>query len=396
MSKLLSIIIPTRNRGKYCISVIETILKNKNENFEVVVQDNSNDNELENYFSKNISDDRLQYSYISEPLSFIENFNKAIDSANGKYVIIIGDDDGITKNIFPLVEWANKNNVDSICPVELIHYVWPNEDTNGKMVIPYSTKKVWTNKPLSNMQDLVEDGIIQYMHFNIPKLYHGIILKERLLEIQNKTGAFFAGLTPDIYASIALSKVVKKHVVIDFPITIAGACPKSATIDNTKGKHSGKLENAPHFNNRGDYQWDKRVPNYYSVQTIWAETAIKAMEDMDIEVDLSKLNLEKMLAGALIDSTNYQDFFIDETLKLRPNLSRIDVLKKVNQLKKKLYYKGLIKRIIGRVPRKYLYRNIRLTNITDINICTNVSNKELDKYNIVEILNAYNKEERKI
>jgi len=398
MSKLLSIIIPTKNRAEYCISVLNTLLKNKYNNFEIIIQDNSDVDDIRNYLEKEkITDSRLVYNYIKTPLSFISNFNKAIEIASGKYVIVIGDDDGITKNLFEVVEWANKNDVDSVCPVELVHYVWPNSTSNGKMVIPYSTKKIWRNRPLDNMQNLVEDGIIQYMHFNLPKLYHGVVLKERLEDIKRKTGNYLGGLTPDIYASIALSATVKNHIVISFPLTIAGASPKSATIDNTKGKHSGSLENAPHFRNRGEYVWDENVPKYYSVQTIWAETALQAMNDMEIEVNLGKLNLEKMLAGALIDSNEYEELFINETLKLRNSLSRNELVKNVSKYKKVLKTKGFIKQAFYRIPRKFILRNIRLTNIADIKQCTEISNEELSgRYDLQKILKSYKGQFQKI
>lgn len=398
MNKLLSIIIPTKNRAGYCISVLTTLLKNTYDNFEIIIQDNSDSDSIKSYLEREkITDPRLVYNYIKEPLSFISNFNQAIEIASGKYVIVIGDDDGITENLFKVVEWADKNNVDSVCPVELVHYVWPNTSSNGKMVIPYSTRKIWTNKPLNNMQDLLEDGIIQYMNFNLPKLYHGIVLKERLEDIKRKTGNYLGGLTPDIYASIALSATVKNHVVISFPLTIAGASPKSATIDNTKGKHSGKLDNAPHFRNRGNYVWDENVPKYYSVQTIWAETALQAMKEMDIKVNVEKLNLEKMLAGALIDSNEYAELFIDETLKLRQGLTRGELVKNVEKYRKTLKIKGLAKQAFYRMPRRFILRNIRLTNIIDINQCTEISNKELSgRYDIQKILKSYKGQFQKI
>lgn len=41
MDSLLSIVIPTRDREYYCIEAIKNILSYNNEDFELVVQDNS-------------------------------------------------------------------------------------------------------------------------------------------------------------------------------------------------------------------------------------------------------------------------------------------------------------------------------------------------------------------
>jgi len=49
---LLSIIIPTRNRISFCISVIDSILNITDIRLELVVQDNSDSHELEQHVKK--------------------------------------------------------------------------------------------------------------------------------------------------------------------------------------------------------------------------------------------------------------------------------------------------------------------------------------------------------
>ena len=46
---LLSILIATKNRIPYCIQVIETILEFPDQDFELIIQDNSDSNELSDY-----------------------------------------------------------------------------------------------------------------------------------------------------------------------------------------------------------------------------------------------------------------------------------------------------------------------------------------------------------
>lgn len=43
MNKLLSIIIPTKNRQVYCIESIQSILEDIDEQCEIIIQDNSTD-----------------------------------------------------------------------------------------------------------------------------------------------------------------------------------------------------------------------------------------------------------------------------------------------------------------------------------------------------------------
>jgi glycosyltransferase involved in cell wall biosynthesis len=393
MKPLLSIAIATKNRVQYCIQAIETILNYKYDNFELIIQDNTDNIELEEYIKNNFSDSRLVYRYTPPPFSSIDNFNAVLELCKGKYVCLLGDDDGVTENLFKIVEWADKNNVDSICPTEFVHYIWPNNTTNGKMVVPYSTHTVWENKPMDNLQDLIEDGVVQYMKFNLPKLYHGVIKKSCLDEMKSKNGYYLGGLSPDIYACIALSSIVKKHIVVDSPMTIAGACPKSTTIDNTTGKHSGKIEDAPHFRSRENYVWDSGVPRFYSVETIWAESAIKAIKEFNIHVDLTRLNLTKILASAVNTTPSYEELFKEETFKIT---NRKENMITLNSYKLSLFVETYTKKIINRIPRKYFFKHYRFTDVQNIKEAEKIANSILNKTTVLNNLQLYRKDLRKI
>ena len=119
---LLSIVIPTRNRQKYCIAAIKDILSYNDTSFELCIQDNSDDDSLADYIKHNIRDKRLKYKYISKQLASIFNINDSLFLATGKYVILIGDDDTILSNIFDVVKWADSNGYDSLCPKVVVDY----------------------------------------------------------------------------------------------------------------------------------------------------------------------------------------------------------------------------------------------------------------------------------
>ena len=74
MSKyLLSIIIPTKNRQKYCIEAVNQIISTLNSGVEIIIQDNSDTAELKTVVTK-LNYDRLVYNYHPGKLSFIDNY----------------------------------------------------------------------------------------------------------------------------------------------------------------------------------------------------------------------------------------------------------------------------------------------------------------------------------
>ncbi len=288
LSPLISILIATRNRIPFCISAIESILKCQESDFELIIQDNSDSAELGQYINSQIIDDRLIYHYTSPPLSSIDNFNEVLELAKGEYVCLIGDDDGINPELFKIVRWAKDNDIKAIVPTLNAVYWWPDackiidnkRERNGLLQISKITSAVTVSCTSQEMRKLLKNGGQDYLKFNLPKLYHGIVKKEFLTKIKNYTGKYIGGLSPDIYISIALTKYIERIIQIDYPLTIAGICHLSTSADSGSGKHSGDLESAPHLRDRGPYIWSDQVPKFYSVETIWADSAIASLNDL--------------------------------------------------------------------------------------------------------------------
>jgi glycosyltransferase involved in cell wall biosynthesis len=306
---LLSIVIATKDRQKYALSAVESILSLENMNIQVVVQDNSSNNTLKDSLLKFSSDTRLVYRYTNESFSFIDNFNASIDLATGEYLCLIGDDDGVNPEVINATLWAKNNNVDAIVGNLSANYRWegtgaPNtfftKMTGSTLTISdFNGKAEYVDIEKSLVQ-LMENGCTNYNEFKLPKLYHGVVKKSCLEEIKLKTGFFISGLSPDIYASISLACVVKKLIYINYPLTIPGVCAESGSIKEGQLKnHSKKLEDAPHFKGRKNYSWNREIPKIFCVQTIWADSGFSALRDMNRDDLIAKFNRFALYANII-------------------------------------------------------------------------------------------------
>lgn len=285
MRPILSIVIPTKNRQKYCLATIEQILKLQLEKVEIVVQDNSDENLLQKQV-KEYQASNILYNYTPETLSFVDNFTKAMLMANGEYICMVGDDDGILPNIIDVVEKAKERKYDAIIPGLNAVYVWPSANPivkngeNGYLVVSYLNSNERIIEDIQeNLILLLKHGGQNYQQLDIPRLYHGIISRNALEKVKSMTGKYFDGLTPDIYMATALCFTCQKICRLGYPVTISGICPKSGSADSATGRHTGKLEDAPHFKGHDKYEWDDRVPSIYSVESIWAETVLHALSN---------------------------------------------------------------------------------------------------------------------
>lgn len=346
----LSIIIPTKNRQYYCLKSVQQIINviNKQDyNVEIVINDNSDNNSLE-YDIKKINYQDMKYNYVKEPLSFVDNFNEAVKLSKGDYILLIGDDDGILQTIFPTLDYAYKNDIDAIIPNLEAVYFWPSEKDiikNSKNGLLYFTKRKIKTKnidPKKEIIKLMSEAAQNYQSFDLTRIYHGIVRKEIL--VKNKSLKYFGGLTPDIYSSITTSLHSKNAIKTSFPVTISGISAKSGSADSVTGKHEGDLKLAPHFIGHKSYEWNEKIAKIYSVETIWAETAIKAL-----------LDFEK---NEIVDKFNYKYLEYILKTKYKNYLDNIDYEYKNSKLRN-LYYK--LKYSVKQFSKR-VFRRININN----------------------------------
>lgn len=379
---LLSVVIPTKNRENYASATVEQILNINDDRIQVVIQDNSDTRKLSNLLTKHENNKRLKYNYTEGTISFVDNFNLAVSQADGEYLCIIGDDDGILPQIIDVVLWAKKNNVDAIKPGLNAVYFWPNSEAlrgkkdDGYLSINQITTKAKICDPYYEVVKLLKQGGQDYLSLNMVKLYHGIVRRGCLQQIRETTGKYFGGLSPDIYISVALSLTVNKLVEIDFPLTISGICNKSGSSDSATGRHTGKLEDAPHFRGHKEYNWSELVPKFYSVDTIWADSALAAIKDLN-KLDLIKnFNFEFLTINCLLKYPQFKDTIF---LCYKTYSDKNYVAKVINSAK---YTTFKINSIIKKVSRKIIRKQSNYYHINGIvNII--VANETLQKRLVV-------------
>lgn len=333
---LLSVAIATKDREQYCIEAIKSILAYNDNRIEITVADNSKTETVKNYVLA-LDNPNIKYDYNPGPLSSIDNFNRCIELATGEYIIMIGDDDSITAHTINVALWMKKHNIESVSSTRYIDYYWPNpnvENLNeGRLCIPAYSGEVRIYNNEQNLRALLKNGVIGYLSFNLPKVYHGVIKKSCMDKVKSITSHYFGALSPDIYAAVTLSCVIEKNYVVDFPFSIAGICPTSTSFVATTGGHSGDLKDAPHLKNRDSYQWHSLIPKYYSVETIWAESALKALKEIGKDSYLQLFNRYLMYVYGIKQNKRY-------IYKLA--LSETSNVRKLNQIPAVFFTTGML------------------------------------------------------
>lgn len=295
-SYLVTVIIPTRNRQIFAYECVKYIIS-LDLNIQIIVTDNSDDEQLRELLSAFSDSEELKYIYSPNQIACIDNYELAASMASGEFLCAIGDDDTVLPCIIDVAVWMKKNNIDAVKYSTNLNYWWPQKDTG------FFDKKrrgcVWCGdvnavaRKLDTLQgviDLLKNGCQNYSDFDLVKSYHGLVKTSKMVEIKRRSNRFYGGCSPDIYSSVCLSLLEDICCYeIGLPFTLPGVCYLSTSSDSEKGKHSGELKNAPQFIGMSEpYKWDNEIPPYYTVQTIWAETAIKAIKSMHREELISQ------------------------------------------------------------------------------------------------------------
>lgn len=370
--KLLSIIIPTKNRQEYCIKVIKQILELKNEWIEIVVRDNSDEDSLREQIKDDIGNGKIIYEHFDGVVSFVDNFSLSVELCSGQYVCMIGDDDGVLPNIIDAVKIAVENDYDAIIPGLNSVYIWPSSSPfikgaeKGYLCISYLKKESRDADPTRALKYLLQNGGQNYMNYDLPRLYHGIVKRDVIDRVKKETGHYFGGLTPDIYMSVALALTCKKVRRLFYPLTISGICPQSGASNSATGKHTGRLENAPHFRGHDNYIWDKKIAPIYSVETIWAETVLHALLDFQRRDLYNSFNIEAVNGLCYINYPQFRSIIV-ENLKYNKCAIPRTIL---------ISYTRLLSKVINKILRRVFRSSTdvrKYYNVEDIQQAVSIS-----------------------
>jgi len=236
----LTICVPTRNRQRYCIETIRAIATSEVLDIEVLVADNSDDEtQLSSFFENEFDDARFRLLPPQDQvLSMVDNWERAMENATGKWVTFIGDDDYIDPRASDLIKRYERIHVD----VEAVgwsrmSYNWPdNRPSDTMATVPAGSSTLVANKvQLENFLFRWTEGK------NRPSsgfgVYHGAASRKLMERIKARFGnRYFEHPNVDYDSSCKVTAEARKLVTCQRPFSILGACSSS----NSAGLHSQK------------------------------------------------------------------------------------------------------------------------------------------------------------
>ena len=291
---LVSVVIPTRNRYSTLIPVVRAILSTISDpDLELVIQDNTQDNEPILELLEVLKDTRVSYEHTAEPVSIVENTEMALRRATGEYITFIGDDDLVSPFIVDVARRLIHTEIEAVT-YPPAYYWWPTI-TFAKPSRFHQPGAFWfpinvqgfgrTFDPVTEIARVLESGAVSI--FNLPRLYHGLVRRAVLETMRRSTGAYVNGASPDMALAVSLSLTVRHHAYIDFPLTIYGASKHSGGGWTVEGKHFGRLEEQAHLPRSTIDNWNQKLPPVWSECTVYPQSVYEVLRANSLPDDIN-------------------------------------------------------------------------------------------------------------
>lgn len=217
----VSIIVPTRDRDDTLASCLATIAWQTYSHYEVIVSDNGRA-DTTRVLVTGLNDDRFRCVKPPRPLSMAHNFEFALSHADGDWLVVLGDDDGLMPSGIErglrMLAASGSEALGSLTG----RYRWPDHRPGGAealLSVPTSRGWEWRDSRQAMRRILTRDMSIN----DTPMTYTGGIVARSLFDrIKRMSGTFFHSQIPDCYSSFAMLSVLDRYVFCREPLMIAG------------------------------------------------------------------------------------------------------------------------------------------------------------------------------
>lgn len=228
-----SVVIPTHNRLHLLRDAIETVRRQEFEDWEVVVFDNASKDGIADHV-RGLNDQRVRYARSDVFLPVTDSWNRAIELAQGDYVVLLGDDDGLTPHYFKrLKRIIERFNMPDVIYNNIYQFwhpgVAPWEPSGYVIDVRHGFFFANRDQPFLLSREEAKRAVLGSIRLRINFSFNSqaLVYSQRLLSQLSFDGPVYRSPFPDYYiANVALMRS-KSTVVVPEPMAVAGVSKAS-------------------------------------------------------------------------------------------------------------------------------------------------------------------------
>lgn len=229
----LSVLLPTRDRLPYLRYAVESVLRQDDPDWEVIISDNASEEDIEGYV-RELDDSRVRYVRTERFVPVTDNWNNALRHSSGEWVIMLGDDDALMPGyLTALRETISRCRNPEAVYTGSYQFAYPGvlpNDPDGflrlKLTAPFfaHSREPFVVDP-EETRSLARAAAGMRNHFDF-NMQHAAIARTTIDALANG-GSFYRSPFPDYYAINHVFAVCQRIAVDPHPRVIVGVTPRS-------------------------------------------------------------------------------------------------------------------------------------------------------------------------
>lgn len=230
-----SVLLPTRNRLEYLRYAVDSVRKQDDPDWELVVSDNFSEEDIGG-FVESLNDARIQYVRTDRPLHVTDNWNNALAHSSGDYIVMLGDDDALLPGYLRRMrELVARFAAPDLIYTGALLYAYPNvmPDSPNGYLLPYGYAEFLqgATEPYVIPREAALSAVRKFCDFQVAygfNMQFSFVSRRLIDRVRTEGGgAFFQSPFPDYYASNAMLLVGERIVACPEDRVVIGVTPKS-------------------------------------------------------------------------------------------------------------------------------------------------------------------------
>lgn len=228
-----SVLLPTRNRLELLRYAIESVRRQDDPDWEIVVSDNASEEDIAGHV-RSLGDARIRYTRTESFVPVTDNWNNALDKSTGDYVVMLGDDDCLMPGYFStLRRLIEERGAPDLVYHSALLYAYPGVMPGYPegFVQPYGYAKFLKDAavPYWLEREVALQCVRDAMDFRVTYGFNMqfALVSRRLIDALRDKGPFFQSPYPDYYAMNAALLKAGRILVCPQALVTIGVSPKS-------------------------------------------------------------------------------------------------------------------------------------------------------------------------
>lgn len=231
---LFSVLLPSRNRLALLQHALGSVLRQDCGDVEIVVSDNASTESYAPHVAA-LNDPRIRYLRSETSLPVTDNWNRALDAARGRYVVMLGDDDALAPGFLARTAALIAAHAEpDVVYAMSYHYAYPGVFPGAPLgfLAELKPQPIYDGSPTPYVHDpaaLQRFGrlALRFRHLFAFNSQYFVWRRGFIDELAARHGPFFQSPYPDFYSSFMTLLAAPRLVVTPDPGVLIGISPQS-------------------------------------------------------------------------------------------------------------------------------------------------------------------------